>query len=68
MFMKIKRLRKMWNMTSKEKSAIDSLTEKEIDALPNTGNGKAQFFTEGTQKDLEEFEREQTGFKGIFGL
>jgi len=71
MFRKVKRLRRMWDLSRKDERAIkrlEHLTDEEMNLIPEAGDGKAMFFTEGNAKDLEEFEREQKGFKGIFGL
>lgn len=37
-------------------------------SLPVEGDGKAEFFDEGTEADWNEQEKEDQGLKGIFGL
>ncbi len=32
------------------------------------GDGKAEFIGQGTEEEYKEFEQEQKGFKGIFGI
>lgn len=68
MFKKIKRLRKAWNLAAKDVTRLDSLTDKQIDALPNTGDGNAVFISSGSEQEYKEFEKEEKGFKGLFGL
>jgi hypothetical protein len=45
---------------------IDSLYDEKIDALPNEGDGKAVFFSEGTEEEYNDFKQEEDGTKLSF--
>lgn len=64
----LNRLKKAWMLAAKEPEAIAKLTEEQIQQLPNIGDGKAVFFSEGSEEDFREDEREDKGLKGLFGL
>jgi len=53
----LKRLIKAWKLSGKD------LTDKEIEALPNIGDGKAAFFGAGTAQDFEDMKNEESGMK-----
>lgn len=63
-----KRIKRMWDLSNRDLTKYESLTEEEIKALPLAGDGKATFFSEPTPDDEKELERENKGFKGIFGI
>jgi len=58
MFKKIKRL---YKLAQKDSKIIDSLTDEQIASIPNEPDGKAVFFSEGTDEDYEKFLKEQDG-------
>lgn len=61
----IKRLKRLWKLTKKDKKlldALDDLTDKEIMELPDEDT-KGTFFPQGTEKDYEEFLKEENGLK-----
>lgn len=69
MFQRIKR---MYNLSKKDPKALDNLLEmgeEELAMIPDAGDGKAEFFGEGT---AEEFKRQEESDKGfihkVFGL
>lgn len=63
----IKRLKNLWNLTSFVPSIEGEKTilvkDKELEE-----NVEAEFFGEGNEEDFKEWEREQQGIKGIFGI
>jgi len=64
----LKRIKRLWKLSKKDPKALDALTGKDIEKLPNVGNGKGVFISEGTEKDYDDMIKEEKGFKGIFGL
>ena len=70
MWNRIKQLRRLWTLAKKDETMMNEfmkLSSKEIMELPNEDT-KAVFISEGSQKEFKEFENEQKGIKGIFGL
>lgn len=66
-----KRLKTLWKLSSKDQETLNSfygLSDKQIMDLPDAGDGKAVFFSEPTLEEEKELEREDKGFKNIFGL
>lgn len=63
----IKRLKNLWNLTSFVPSVEGEKTilvkDKELEE-----NVEAEFFGEGNEEEFKEWEREQQGIKGIFGI
>ncbi len=63
----IKRLKNLWNLTSFVPSIEGEKTilvkDKELEE-----NVEAEFFGEGNEEEFKEWEREQQGIKGIFGI
>lgn len=64
----LKRLKRMYELSKKDPESLDKLTEEQIKSIPDEGDGKAVFFGEGSQEEFKELEKEDKGFKGIFGL
>lgn len=62
------RIKRAWQLSNKNPEYLEKLTDEQIQTIPDKGNGKAVFITDGSVEDHEEFEREEKGFKGIFGL
>lgn len=62
----LKRIKKLWDISNAPKERIDSLYEdiKENERL--MGDGKAVFLGDATEKELEEFEKEESGMKGWY--
>ncbi len=50
-----------------EAQASDGMTERQITLEKDVQTEKAVFIPMGTEEDFKEFEKEQKGFKGIFG-
>ena len=64
-----KRVRRLWELTKKDPQALaklESLSVEQLNEVPEAGDGKAVFFSEGTEEDFIEFEREQSGMKGWY--
>ncbi len=63
-----KRIKKLWALSKKDTKALEGLTPEQIASIPdaNDGDGKAEFFTEGTQDDYDEFQKEETGTKAWY--
>lgn len=63
----IKRLKNLWSLTSFVPSTEGERTilvkDKELEEKV-----EAVFLSEGTEEEYKEWEREQQGLKGIFGL
>lgn len=56
----------MWKLANKDEKALSdfmALSDKEIMAIPEEGDGKAVFFSEGTHEDYLEFQKEEEGMK-----
>ncbi len=64
----LKRLRRMWNLSQKDPEILNNLTEEQINQIPNVGDGKAEFIPQGSEEEFKQFENEEKGIKGIFGL
>ena len=62
------RIKRAWQLSNKNPEYLEKLSNEQIKAIPNKDYGKAVFITDGSVEDHEEFEREEQGFKGIFGL
>lgn len=62
------RVRRIIKLSKKDPKAIEELTEKQIESLPNVGDGKAVFLGSGTEEEFREQEKADKGLKGIFGL
>lgn len=65
----IKKIKRLWKLSNKKPEDIDLLLElkdKEIDLFPDEGNGKATFFSEGTDEDFDEYEKENKGLAAFY--
>ena len=63
MFQRIKRLIKL---SKKDPKVIEALTEQQIDNIPETGDGKAVFFSQGTLEEYKELQKEDSGLKAWY--
>ena len=70
MFKKIKRILALAKKDPKALAVLESLSEEQLNAVPEVveGDGKAEFFGEGTPEELEELKREDEGMKPWFKL
>lgn len=67
----IQRLKRFWQLSKKDPKALEKLeklSDEEMAYIPEIGDGKAVFFGEGTEEEYKALEKEDKGFKGIFGL
>lgn len=65
-----KRTKRLWKLSKKDPEALEdfmNLSDKQIMDIPDEDQ-KAVFLGEGTQEEFKEQQREDKGFKGIFGL
>lgn len=65
-----KRTKRLWKLSKKDPETLENfmnLSDKQIMDIPDEDQ-KAVFLGEGTQEEFEEQQREDKGFKGIFGL
>ena len=70
MWNRIKQLRRLWTLAKKDETVMDEfmkLSSKEIMELPDEET-KAIFISQGSNEEFKEYENEQKGIKGIFGL
>lgn len=61
----LKRIKRLWQLSKRDKKLVDKLTLDEIVSIPLEGDGKAVFIGEGTQEEFEEQEKKD---KGLFNL
>jgi hypothetical protein len=59
MFKKLRQLKKALELIEKEEELLNALPEVK-------GDGKAVFFSEGTQEDYDEYVKEQSGWAKVF--
>lgn len=68
----LKRIKRIIELSKKDAKALEmfeSLTPKQIKEIPEEkieGDGNAVFFSQGTEQDFLEFEREEKGLKGWY--
>ena len=63
-----KRIKRIIELSKKDKKALDmleNLTPEQLAEVPDEED-KAVFFSQGTEQDFIEFEREETGLKGWY--
>lgn len=66
----VKRLKRLWSLAKKDKDTLEEflkLSDKEIMNLPDE-NEKVEFIGMGTNDEYKDFQDEQKGLKGIFGI
>jgi hypothetical protein len=67
----IRRIKNLWNLSQykpeREASPVGTVSSR-INLVKDTPPVKAEFISTGTQEEYEEFQREEKGFRGIFGL
>lgn len=69
MLQRIKRLKKLWDLANKDPEylkAIENLTVEDIKAIPEAGDGKAQFIPMMTEAERDQYLREQEPKLGKF--
>ena len=64
-----KRVKTLWNLSRKDETALktlESLTPDQLAEVPERGDGKAVFFSEGTEEEFLEQERKDSGMSGWY--
>lgn len=67
MYHPIKRIKRILELSKRDKKLVDKLTTKDVISIPLEGDGKAEFIPEGTQKDFEDQSKKDKGLFGLFG-
>lgn len=62
-----KRLKRIIELSKKDHKLVDKFTDEVITNLPDEGDGKGVFFSEGTRQEFEEQEKKDKGLFGLFG-
>lgn len=62
-----KRIRKIWELSRRDKKIVDKLTLEEVVSIPLEGDGKGEFLGEGTKEEFEDMEKGDRGVFGLFG-
>lgn len=65
----IKKIKRLWELSNKKPEDIElllNLKESDLALIENEGNSKATFFSEGTDEDFEEYEKENKGLAAFY--
>lgn len=57
----LNRLKRAWKLSGKQPDIIEALTMDQINALPELGDGKAEFLGDGSHEEFIEQERADAG-------
>lgn len=63
----LKRLKRLWTLSKKDPDVLDTLTQQQVDSIPDAYQ-KAAFFGDLTDEEMREMEREDKGYKNLFGI
>ena len=66
----INKIKRLWKLSGKDQQSLEDfmkLSDKEIMDLPDEDT-KAVFISEGSAEEYKDYQNEQKGIKGIFGL
>jgi len=66
----ITKIKRLWKLSGKDPKALEEfmqLSDEEIMDLPDEDT-KAVFISEGSAEEYKDYQNEQKGIKGIFGL
>lgn len=66
-----KRLKRLYQLSQKDPEALkklEGLSDEQLVVIPEAGDGKAVFFSEGSEQEFKDQEKADKGLKGIFGL
>lgn len=66
----INKIKRLWKLSGKDPKSLEEfmkLSDKEIMELPDEDT-KAVFISEGSAKEFKDYQNENKGIKGIFGL
>lgn len=64
-----KRIKRLWQLSQKDPKAIEKLeklTDEDMDYIPEAPDGKAVFFTQGTEQEFEDLQKEDKGLKAWY--
>ncbi len=67
----LKRIKRLMELSKKDPAALkrlEGLSDEQVATIPEAGDGKAVFISQGTEEEYREYEKEKRGLKGIFGL
>ncbi len=67
----LNRLKRLIELSKKDPKALEKmegLTDEQLAAIPEAGDGKAIFIGPGTEQEFKEQEKADKGLKGLFGL
>ena len=59
----------MWELSNKDPKAIEkleTLTKEDLAYIPEIGDGKAVFFSQGSEQEFEELQKEDSGLKAWY--
>ncbi len=62
-----KRLRRIIQLSNKDHKLVDKFTDDVILNLPEEGDGKGVWISEGTEKEFQDQEKKDRGLFGLFG-
>lgn len=65
----LNRIRQLWRLSNKEPEAIEKLlaiSRDEVELIPDLGDGRAEFMTDGNQEEYDEFNKERTGWNKFY--
>jgi hypothetical protein len=66
----INKIKRLWKLSGKDPKSLEEfmkLSDKEIMELPDEDT-KAVFISEGSAEEFKDYQNENKGIKGIFGL
>jgi hypothetical protein len=66
----INKIKRLWKLSGKDPKSLEEfmkLSNKEIMELPDEDT-KAVFISEGSAEEFKDYQNENKGIKGIFGL
>lgn len=55
----INRIKKIWELSKKDLTALDDIPMEDIKQLPNVGNGKAEFIHMMSENERDEYLKNQ---------
>lgn len=63
MFKRIKRLIQLSKKGSSALKILENLTHEQLESIPDAGDGKSEFFSEGSEEDFKLQQQEDSGMK-----
>lgn len=59
----LNRIKRLYKLSKKDPEALEQLTDAQINAIPNAGDGKAIFFSQGSEQEYQDLQDEESGMK-----